>query len=151
MLRAGGRVHRALRGVNVPGLDSAAVGPKKNILVVDDSATIRNIVQVYLAGMNCECHEATNGESALRQIEKTAFDLLIVDLNMPELNGVEFVRAVRASPDPKKRSVPVIVLTGEESDDLLGEAKRAGANEVLKKPTPGTRLRETAAALMRAK
>lgn len=120
----------------------------KTVLVVDDSPTIRNIVQVYLSGMRCSCVEAADGQEALEKMRATAVDLVIADLHMPKMNGLDFVRAVRGAADEAQRRLPIILLTSEQSTELLQQALQAGANEVVKKPIPAAQLREAASALM---
>ena len=104
------------------------------ILLVDDSATHRSLVKVFLSGYDLTFLEAENGLRALEIVERTQVHLAIVDLNMPEMDGITFVRRCRASARWEMSSLPIVLLTSEKDATQVAEAVRAGADECLRKP-----------------
>ncbi len=110
----------------------------KNVLVVDDSPTIRRMVMASLRGLNgLRFHEAGNGLEAIERLALVPVDLIILDLNMPDMHGMEVVQFVRGH--ETYRSVPVIVLTTRGDEASRGAALAAGASLYMTKPfDPGT-------------
>ena len=103
------------------------------ILIVDDSLAMRRIVRRTLrqAGYgDHECVEAENGKIALEKVAAEKPDLVLCDWNMPEMNGIEFLRALRAQGD----STPFGFITTEGTEDMRNEARDAGAAFLLAKP-----------------
>jgi two-component system chemotaxis response regulator CheY len=102
-------------------------------LVVDDSSTMRRIVIYTLtkAGSS-EFTEAGNGSEAVDQLKKIPVDCVITDWNMPVMNGLEFVRAMRANATTK--TVPVLMVTTNAAKDDILEALKAGVNDYVIKP-----------------
>lgn len=103
-----------------------------NFLVVDDSATMRKIVGVALAGAGHVYAEAENGKIGLEKARAAKFDCVILDVNMPEMNGIEFLKA--RSGDASLKALPVIVLTTQDEEALKNEALGLGAKDFLVKP-----------------
>jgi two-component system chemotaxis response regulator CheY len=103
-----------------------------NFLVVDDSATMRKIVGVALAGAGHAYTEAENGKVGLEKARAAKFDCVILDVNMPEMNGIEFLKA--RSSDASLKALPVIVLTTQDEEALKNEALGLGAKDFLVKP-----------------
>jgi two-component system chemotaxis response regulator CheY len=102
-------------------------------LVVDDSAVIRTVLTRILAGLGFEVVSAVNGKEALEKLELGKRpDLTMVDWNMPEMNGYEFIRAVRS--DARWRDMPIMMVTTETEMEQVVRALAAGANEYLMKP-----------------
>jgi two-component system chemotaxis response regulator CheY len=103
-------------------------------LVVDDSRTIRMIVRKILVELGYEVREAGNGLEALKVIaeDKAAISLVLADWNMPEMNGLELVKAIRQDPD--LASLKIIMVTAEAEIDQVASALEAGANEYVMKP-----------------
>ncbi|NUP06737.1 MAG: response regulator [Polyangiaceae bacterium] len=106
----------------------------KTILLVDDSRTHRSLLRVFLTGHDFEFVEAANGVEALDIVMRQRVDLAIVDLHMPELDGVGLLKRLRASARKDVRNLKVVLLTGEKEQASLAEALKAGANELLRKP-----------------
>lgn len=104
----------------------------KRIMTVDDSATIRQMVALTLRDAGYEVIEAVDGRDALERLAKESVDMLITDLNMPNLDGVGLIRAVRQ--DPANRFIPIIMLTTESHDSKKQEGKAAGASGWIVKP-----------------
>jgi two-component system, chemotaxis family, chemotaxis protein CheY len=116
---------------------------RQNVLLVDDSATIRNIIKIYLMGLNLTFVEAASGEDALELLAGDPVDLVIADVNMPGMDGLSLIRRLRADSRGQVRGVPVILLTAEQEPDLEARGVQAGANAFVKKPVSSANLRET--------
>ena len=104
----------------------------KKVLLIDDSPTIRSIVQIYLMGRSLEFVEAPDGERGLKLARLLGVDLVIADINMPNMDGYTLVRRLRAEPG-KLAKVPIVLLTGQR-DAAEHEALACGANAFLRKP-----------------
>lgn len=102
------------------------------ILAVDDSSTMRKIVSLALTGAGHVLGEAEHGKAALEKLKTEAFDLIILDINMPEMGGIDFLKARGAVPNAAK--TPVIVLTTQDEEALRTEALSLGAKAFLSKP-----------------
>lgn len=107
------------------------------VLLIDDSSTMRNIQKRALGQMGVEegdISEAGNGIEALEELKKNSynFDLIMCDINMPQMNGIETVKALRQIPEGK--SLPVIMCTSVAEKSSVIEAVKAGANNYLVKP-----------------
>ena len=102
-------------------------------ITVDDSKTIRSIIKRTLAGVGFEVEEAEDGLVALERIEKAwPVDLAIVDWNMPNMNGLELVRALRSKPE--YAAMRIMMATTESEISQMELALAAGADEYLMKP-----------------
>lgn len=101
-------------------------------LSVDDSATMRKIVSLALKGAGHEVDEAENGAQALEYLGKNTVDCIILDINMPEMNGIEFLKARSGNASIAK--IPVFVLTTQDEDSLKQEALSLGAKGFIIKP-----------------
>ena len=103
------------------------------ILVVDDSATTRSLVASYLADLpDIEVVEAASGFEALRLLPARHVDLIVTDINMPDINGLELISFVRANPN--YRRIPVIIITTENSAEDRKRGLELGASDYLVKP-----------------
>jgi two-component system chemotaxis response regulator CheY len=103
-----------------------------SILVLDDSASMRQMIKTALMDKGHAIVGAANGVQGLKFAKSTAFDLVITDLNMPEMDGLTFVRELRKSPD--HRAIPVLFVSTESRDAVKQEAKAAGATGWVMKP-----------------
>ena len=102
-------------------------------LIVDDSKAMRSILRRILNNTGFETSEAGNGREALERLnELDHVDIALVDWNMPEMNGYEFVKAVRA--DPGYRDLWLMMVTTESETSRVVKAMAAGANEYVMKP-----------------
>jgi len=99
------------------------------ILIVEDESTIREVEKAYLKRAGYEVTEAEDGESALKLFRREKFDLVVLDLNLPKINGIEVCKQIR-----RLSTVPVIMVTAktEEIDEIVG--LEIGADDYLKKP-----------------
>ena len=102
------------------------------ILAADDSPSMRDMVRMSLGSAGFEVTAAENGDEALRLAAATSFDLVLLDVHMPVLDGIEVVRALRA--EPQYRHTPILMLTTESSADRKREGKDAGATGWIIKP-----------------
>ncbi len=114
-----------------------------NVLLVDDSPTVRNIVKIYLMNLKVSTVEADDAARALQILRLVPVSLVIADINMPGMDGITFVKEVRASSMPQVRSVPILLLTAEKSADLRQRGTEAGANAFIQKPVSHHELTET--------
>ena len=104
----------------------------KKILAVDDSKTMREMVSFTLKGAGYEVVEAEDGQAALTALGGGKVDAVMTDLNMPNMNGFELIRALRANPAYK--FTPILMLTTEGDDSKKQEGKSAGATGWIVKP-----------------
>ena len=102
------------------------------ILAVDDSASMRQMVHFTLKGAGFEVIEAEDGARALSMLSNTSVDLVITDINMPNMDGVTLVKELRARPAFK--STPILVLTTEGGEAKKSEGRAAGATGWIVKP-----------------
>ncbi|MDB5563287.1 MAG: response regulator [Hyphomicrobiales bacterium] len=104
----------------------------KTILTIDDSASIRQMVAMTLSSAGHKVIEAVDGADGYAKATTNTVDVIITDLNMPNLNGIEFIRKYRTH--PSSRGIPIILLTTESDDELKRQAKEAGATGWIVKP-----------------
>ena len=104
----------------------------KRVMTVDDSKTMRDMVAFTLRSAGFEVSAAADGKEALRLLAANPVDVVITDLNMPVMDGVSLIRALRA--EPKFRSVPILMLTTESDSTKKAEGRSAGATGWIVKP-----------------
>ena len=115
------------------------------ILVVDDDPQIRRVMRVTLTGQGYEVDDAKSGEAALEKLREARFDLVLLDMNMPGMGGLETCRAIRSQSE-----IAVIMLTVRDSESDKVEALDAGADDYITKPyNPPELLARIRAALRR--
>ena len=104
----------------------------KSCLVVDDSKVIRMVARRILEALDFEIHEAQDGQEALEECQKAMPDAILLDWNMPVMNGIDFLRTLRQQ---SGGGDPVVVFCTTENDmKHIREAMQAGANEYIMKP-----------------
>ena len=113
-------------------LTDRANGMARNVLVVDDESLIRQIISIILKSAGYKVVEAVSGNDALSKITGRNFGLVITDLRMPGMDGIEFIRQLRSESAYKR--VPIIMLTSEFSDFKKKEAEIAGVSDWIVKP-----------------
>ena len=101
-------------------------------LIAEDYSTARRLIKDSLQQMGFSCLEAENGNQALSVFKQTTLDLVIADVNMPEKNGLELLKDIRA--DDNMKDLPVVLTMLEPFDDLISDAKKHGMNDYLVKP-----------------
>lgn len=115
---------------------------KISVLIVDDSSVMRKIIERSLrqAGLDLEkVIEADNGADALNLVSANAVDLIFSDVNMPEMDGLEFLRQVRGI--EKAKSIPILMITTEGSEQKVVEAITLGAKGYIRKPFSAEQMR----------
>ncbi|MBX9607401.1 MAG: response regulator [Gammaproteobacteria bacterium] len=104
----------------------------KTIMIVDDSASLRQVVAIALKGAGYEVLEACDGKDALAKLSGQKINLIISDVNMPNMDGISFVKAVKQLPNYK--FTPIIMLTTESQESKKQEGQAAGAKAWVVKP-----------------
>lgn len=104
----------------------------KKILVVDDSLSVRQMVRTTLEEGGYETTEARDGEEAIERFRSSPADLVITDLTMPRVDGIELIKELRQ--EPGCRFLPIIMLTTESNEEKKQEGKKAGVSGWLVKP-----------------
>lgn len=116
--------------------DSEKTDPgRKKVLIVDDDSTIRAMVTLMLRTCNVKVYDARNGREGLSVAELVFPQLILLDLTMPGMDGVEVVEALRAHPSEIIKKIPVVIFTASP-EPMRKKALAAGANAVLAKPCP---------------
>lgn len=106
----------------------------KKILVGEDSSIIINLTKNVLAFDNYQMKAARNGKQVLELLEKEEFDLILMDISMPVMDGVECTRQIRALSDPVKSKLPIIAISGNISNFTPEEFRRLGFDDFIQKP-----------------
>ena len=104
----------------------------KTILIVDDSASLRQVVKLALSGAGYEVIEACDGVDALGKLDGRKIHLIISDVNMPNMDGITMVKEVKLKPDYK--FTPIIMLTTESQEEKKAQGQAAGARAWVVKP-----------------
>jgi two-component system, chemotaxis family, chemotaxis protein CheY len=121
----------------------------KNVLLVDDSSTMRKIIGRSLrqAGIDFEnIYEAADGLEALEILESKKVDIVLSDINMPNMDGIAFLREKASRPAIK--DIPVLMISTETGDDIIGEARSLGALGAIKKPFTPDKVNEILSPLL---
>ena len=110
------------------------MGKVKRILVAEDSSVIQNITRKVLQFQNYEIISVKNGQQVLDKLEKEHYDAILLDINMPVMDGMECARRVRALDDDTKSKIPIVAITGNAKNYSMEDFKAAGIDEYLPKP-----------------
>ncbi|MCK5345899.1 MAG: response regulator, partial [Candidatus Heimdallarchaeota archaeon] len=110
---------------------------KRTILIVDDSIVIRKMVEIALEDEELVLKTAVSGRDGLDKIDSIKPDLVILDLMLPDINGIDILKTIKAS-----LKIPVIMLSGKDSPQMVENAKNAGADAFLPKPFKDEDLKE---------
>lgn len=113
-------------------------------LIVDDSRFVRIFLRKLLQEQGVECEEASGGEEGLGRLRSEPFDLALLDVNMPGMNGIEMVKHIREDGFP---NLKIMMVTTEAENESIVRALEAGADEYLMKPFDGEALAEKMAML----
>jgi len=105
---------------------------RPNILTVDDSKALRVFVAKALRGFDCEVNEAANGFNAFFSIERARPDLILLDVSMPVMDGVEMLRRLKITPELS--AIPVLMLTSPADHAVMDRLAALGASGTLMKP-----------------
>jgi two-component system chemotaxis response regulator CheY len=104
----------------------------KTIMVVDDSSSVRQMMSFTLENAGYEVVEAEDGQDALEKLVGSAVNMIVTDLNMPNVNGIELIRSIRSQSEHKY--IPIVVLTTESHESRKQESREAGATGWITKP-----------------
>lgn len=126
----------------------ATTPPARTILCVDDSEGHLKLLELALGAHHYRVEAARNGHEALTLLQSMTPDLMIVDVEMPFMDGFELTRRVRRL--QRFGRMPILVMTGAERDDLKSRAEAAGVDAVVPKPVQGKNLPRLVADLLRA-
>jgi len=123
---------------------------KKSLLVVDDSATFRQLLCMSLSRVDgikgAEITEAIDGQDALDKVRNGNFDLVLTDIRMPGMDGLEFVQRVRS--ELNRKDLPIIVISTKGVEEDIEKGMSVGASGYLSKPISMVQLRELVASLL---
>jgi two-component system cell cycle response regulator DivK len=106
----------------------------KKVLIAEDSSVIQNLTRRILQIQNYQIFSAKNGLQVLKMLEKEDFDIILMDINMPQMNGMECAQKIRALEDSKKSQIPIVAITGNAQNYSMEDFKNVGINEYLQKP-----------------
>ncbi len=106
----------------------------KKVLVAEDSSVIINLTKNVLMFENYEIKAVKNGLQVLECIEKEHFDLILMDINMPVMDGIECTKAIRKLENKEKASLPIVAITGNYKNYTLDDFKKAGLDDYVQKP-----------------
>lgn len=112
------------------------MGLNKSFLIIDDSATMRQLILMTLKKMGCtSVMDAPNGRVALEKLSASPVDIVLTDIDMPEMNGLEFIEKARA-----QYTMPIVVLSTHGDEVTRDKGLMLGANDYLTKPLSGSKL-----------
>jgi len=114
----------------------------KRVLIAEDSSVIQNLAKKILEFQNFEITAVKNGEQVMQLLDKEDFDILLLDINMPIMDGMECVKAIRELSNQAKANLPVVAITGNAKNYSDTDFKEAGFNDALMKPLNFDRLVE---------
>ena len=106
----------------------------KKVLVAEDSSVIQNLTKKILQFQNFDIKSVKNGKEVLKSMESESFDLILMDINMPQMDGMTCIREIRSMNDKTKASIPVIAITGNAKNYSEEDFTSAGFNDFLSKP-----------------
>ena len=115
----------------------------KKGLIAEDSSVIQNLTSRILKMQNYQIFSAKNGLEVLDMLEKDDYDIILMDINMPKMDGIECARRIREMGDEKKAKIPIVAITGNAMNYSLEEFKQAGIDDYLQKPLNFDKLVET--------
>lgn len=118
----------------------------KHILIVDDSPSIRQMVEVTLKSQNYQVTAAGDGQAALDLCQSNSYDFVLTDQNMPRMDGLTLIKNLRGM--SAYRSTPIVVLTTEASDSMKAQGRAAGATGWMVKPFDPQKLLAIAAKVL---
>lgn len=106
----------------------------KKVLIAEDSSVIQNLTRKILQMQNFDIHVAKNGEQVIQMLAKEDFDIILMDINMPVMDGMECARQIRDLSDTKKSGIPIIAITGNAKNFSMDDFRSVGINDFIPKP-----------------
>lgn len=104
------------------------------MLVAEDSSVITNLTKNVLLFEKFHITSVKNGQQVLNKLQKENFDLILMDINMPIMDGVECAKAIRTLENKEKASIPIVAITGNYKNYTLDDFKKIGINDYVQKP-----------------
>jgi CheY-like chemotaxis protein len=114
----------------------------KKVLVAEDSSVIQNLTKKILQFQNYEITAVKNGKEVMKELDKGSFDIILMDINMPQMDGMTCAQEIRKLSDPIKAAIPIVAITGNAKNYSDEDFKSAGINAYLQKPLDFDRLVE---------
>jgi two-component system, cell cycle response regulator DivK len=112
----------------------------KKVLIAEDSSVIQKLTKKILENQNYKIYPAKNGSQVLEMLSGENFDIILMDINMPVMNGIQCAEKIRALSDKKKSLIPIIAITGNAMNLTMEDFNRVGINDYLQKPLNFDRL-----------
>jgi CheY-like chemotaxis protein len=106
----------------------------KKVLVAEDSSVIINLTKNVLMFENYDIVAVKNGKQVLDRLAVEDFDMILMDINMPVMDGIECTKAIRALGDKHKATIPIVAITGNYKNYTMDDFKKAGLNDYIQKP-----------------
>lgn len=106
----------------------------KKILVAEDSSVIQNLTRRILSIQNYDIASVKNGEEVMKAIEEDNYDLILLDINMPKMDGVECARQIRSHDRENVKNIPIVAITGNAKNYSIDDFHDMGINDYLPKP-----------------
>ena len=106
----------------------------KRIIIAEDSSVIQNLTKKILQIQNFEIVGVKNGIQVLEKLKDSHFDLILMDINMPQMNGIDCAKMIRSLPDETKAKIPIIAITGNAANYTMDDFKNVGIDDYLPKP-----------------
>jgi len=106
----------------------------KNVLIAEDSSVIQNLTKKILMIQNYKIDSAKNGNQVIDMVKNQHYDIILMDINMPMMDGMECTKQIRAMDDNEKSKVPIVAITGNARNYSIEDFKSVGINEYLQKP-----------------
>lgn len=112
----------------------------KKVLIAEDSSVIQKLTKKILENQNYKIFPAKNGSQVLEMLDQEDFDIILMDINMPVMNGLECAEKIRGLSDKKKSLIPIIAITGNAMNLTMEDFNKSGINDYLQKPLNFDRL-----------
>ena len=106
----------------------------KKVLIAEDSSVIQNLTKKILQIQNFKISSVKNGKQVLSKLENEDFDIILMDINMPSMDGMECAKTIRASNNPNIADIPIIAITGNAKNYSMEDFKAVGINDYIQKP-----------------
>ena len=107
---------------------------RKQVLVAEDSSVIQNLTKKVLQFQNYDIESARDGQQVLDMLQQKNYDIILMDINMPKMDGMECARKMRSMDDEKKSQVPIVAISGNASNYSEDDFQKAGMDEYIPKP-----------------
>lgn len=116
---------------------------KKKVLVAEDSSVIQNLTKRILQFQNFDITSVRDGEQVIDALQKENYNVILMDINMPKMNGMECSKTIRAMKEKEKANIPIIAISGNAQNYTEEDFKNVGINEFIQKPIDFDQLVET--------